>query len=68
MIDGNGSVSLNNNNLSLNEVDERNVNFVCGDVGTVLTNHHIHVGPLGQFSGAGSMAGGGIHAFCIIIV
>ena len=63
---GTGKDSLNIINLSLSDVQQRNLIFLCGDIGTQLRNHQTHAGPSGQFSGTGSIGGGGLQEFCII--
>ena len=63
---GRGKMSRNMTSRSLSDVDWRNSILRSLVVGTALTNHHNQYGPLGQFSGVGSMGGGGLQTFCMI--
>ena len=44
------------------DVHFRNSIFLVGVVGRAWTYHHTHIGPLGQFSGASSIGGRGLHS------
>ena len=69
VIAGKGKASLNISNFSCSETEERNASLDwTEEVGTTLTNHHTHAGPLGHDSGAGSIGGGGTQTFCTIVI
>ena len=54
-------MSLSISKRSFREVHLRRSAFLSEEMGSALTNHQTHTGPLGQRSGSPSMSGRGEH-------